>query len=147
MKRVLPPTYFLLALIAMGVLHVVWPAGRYLRFPATLVGLGPLALGVLLNVLADRQFRRHQTTVKPHERSSALVTAFPFSVTRHPMYLGLMLMLAGVAILLGSVSPLAVVLGFAVLLDLRFARVEEMVLAETFGEAWEVYRMRVRRWL
>jgi protein-S-isoprenylcysteine O-methyltransferase Ste14 len=107
----------------------------------------PLVIGIALNVAADRQFKHHQTTVKPFERSSALVTAFPFSLSRNPMYVGITLMLAGVALLLGTVSPLLPVAAFAILMDIHFVRMEERMLAEAFGSEWDNYRARVRRWL
>ena len=147
MKKVLPPTYFLLALVGMTLLHFVWPLGRYLLFPLTLIGLAPLLIGVLLNLVADREFKRRATTVKPFEQSSALVTAFPFSLSRNPMYLGVALMLLGVAMLFGTISPLIPVVVFCILMDVKFVRVEERMLAETFGTEWEQYRSRVRRWL
>lgn len=85
----------------MTLLHLLWPIYRYLHFPLSLVGLVPIALGAFLNVVADRQFKRHETTVKPFEDSSALITVFPFSISRNPMYLGLTLVLLGVALLFG----------------------------------------------
>ena len=147
MKRALPPTYFLLALVAMALLHLLWPIRRYSEFPLTMVGFVPLAFGVFLNVVADRQFKRHRTTVKPFERSATLVTGFPFSISRNPMYLGVALMLLGIALLLGTVSPLMPAVAFAILMDVRFIRVEEGMLAESFGPKWEQYRALVRRWL
>jgi protein-S-isoprenylcysteine O-methyltransferase Ste14 len=145
--KVLPPVYFLGALVAMAALHYLWPVAQYLSFPRTLIGLLPLGIGVGLNIAADRQFKRHQTTVKPFQRSSALVTGFPFSLSRNPMYVGLALLLVGIALLLGTVTPWLPAVAFPILLDLRFIRMEERMLAETFGSEWEQYRARVRRWL
>ncbi len=147
MKDVNPPAYFLIALLGMIGLHSIWPAGRYAAFPLTLLGLLPLFVGILLNLVADREFKRHATTVKPFERSTALITSFPFSVSRNPMYLGLTSMLLGVALLLGTASPLIVPVAFAVLMDQRFIRAEERMMQETFGMEWERYAARVRRWL
>jgi len=147
LSKTLPPTYFLLALVAMPALHLVWPLLRYWEFPINLIGLVPLACGIVLNVVADRQFKHHQTTVKPFEKSSALVTAFPFSFSRNPMYLGITLMLLGVALHFGTVSPLVPVAAFAILMDLYFIRVEERMLADSFSHDWEKYRSLVRRWL
>lgn len=147
MKKTLPPTFFLLALILMVTLHFAWPIQRYWTFPLNLVGLAPLFVGIGLNVAADRLFSRHRTTVKPFEQSSALVTAFPFSISRNPMYLGVTLMLIGIALLLGTVSPLLSVTAFALLMDQRFVKMEERMLAERFGDQWEQYHSRVRRWI
>ncbi len=145
--KVLPPMYLLLALVAMAGLHSLWPVAQYLSFPGSLIGLVPLGAGVVLNIAADRQFKRHQTTVKPFQRSSALVTGFPFSLSRNPMYVGLTLWLVGLALLLGTVTPWVPAVAFPILMDLRFVRVEERMLAETFGSEWESYRARVRRWI
>lgn len=147
MKRALPPTYVLLAIVGMTLLHFVLPLGRYWSFPLTLIGIGPLVLGIILNLTADRQLKRHRTTVKPFERSSSLVTSFPYSVSRNPMYLGITLMLLGVALLFGTVSPLLLAVLFPIVLERRFIRLEERMLAEAFGGEWERYRARVRRWL
>jgi len=147
MRKVLPPTYFLLALVAIPALHFLWPIRRYWEFPINLVGLVPLLCGIVLNAVADRQFKHHQTTVKPFERSSALVTVFPFSFSRNPMYLGITLMLLGVALFFGTVSPLLPAGAFAILMDLHFIRVEERMLADSFSDEWEQYSTRVRRWL
>ncbi len=123
------------------------PLYRYWTFPAALLGILPLLLGVLINVLADKQFHLNQTTVKPFERSSTLVTSFPFSVSRNPMYVGITLMLLGVAMLLGTVTSFVPVLAFPVLMDRLFVRMEESMLAEAFGVEWERYDSSVRRWL
>ncbi len=147
MGKVLPPVYFLLALATMVGLHLLWPVAQYLSLPRNLVGLLPLTIGVSLNVVADREFKRHRTTVKPFERSSALVTAFPFSLSRNPMYLGITLMLVGVALLLGTVSTLLPAAAFPVLMDIRFVRMEERMLADAFSSEWRTYCARVRRWL
>jgi protein-S-isoprenylcysteine O-methyltransferase Ste14 len=147
MKKALPPTYLLLALAVMAALHLALPVCRYWSFPLALAGAVPLALGVLLNLMADRQFKTHETTVKPFQRSSALVTGFPFSISRNPMYLGMALLLLGVALLLGTVTALVPVVIFPFVVDRVFIRVEERMLAETFGREWEEYRARVRRWI
>ena len=146
-KKPLPPTYVLLALVVMALLHWSTPVVRFLSFPATLVGSVPLVLGVVLNLAADRQFKLHQTTVKPYQTSSALITTFPFSISRNPMYLGLTLVLVGVALFLGSLSALVPVVIFPCLMDRVFIRVEERMLAETFGPEWEAYCSNVRRWI
>ncbi len=147
MGKVLPPVYYKLALATMVGLHFLWPVTSYLSRPWSLIGLLPLAIGISLNVVADGEFKRYQTTVKPFERSSALVTAFPFSLSRNPMYVGVTLMLAGVALLLGTLSALLPTAAFPVLMDIRFVRMEERMLADAFGSEWQEYRARVRRWL
>jgi protein-S-isoprenylcysteine O-methyltransferase Ste14 len=146
-RRILPPVYLAIAVVAILACHLVLPLARFIAFPVTLIGLLPIAAGVALNLSADAAFKARGTTVKPFERSSSLVTKGVFGLSRNPMYLGMALLLLGLALLLGTLTPFVIVLAFAVLLDLRFIRAEERMLAETFGDDWQAYRRRVRRWL
>jgi protein-S-isoprenylcysteine O-methyltransferase Ste14 len=57
------------------------------------------------------------------------------------------LILFGIAILLGSLSPFAVVMAVPVLLDRGFISSEERMLEDAFGEQFREYRKRVRRWI
>jgi protein-S-isoprenylcysteine O-methyltransferase Ste14 len=147
MKKPLPPFYLFMALVVMATLHFALPVYRYWTLPVSLLGVVPLTLGIALNLSADQAFTKHNTTVKPFEQSSALVTGFPFSISRNPMYLGLTLMLIGVALFLGSISALVPALVFPYLMSRVFIREEEQMLAATFGTVWAEYRSAVRRWI
>jgi protein-S-isoprenylcysteine O-methyltransferase Ste14 len=146
-KRLLPPVYFLIAILLGVALHFALPLRIVIPLPWSLLGVWPLLLGIILNVLADRSLKRHETAVKPFEPSRALVTDGVYRVSRHPMYLGMVLILAGIAVLLGSLTPWFILLLLAVVLDARFIRIEESMLEETFGEAYRAYRKRARRWI
>jgi protein-S-isoprenylcysteine O-methyltransferase Ste14 len=63
------------------------------------------------------------------------------------MYLGAILLVSGVALLLGSVTPLLVVIAFFVILQEGFIRHEERLLEQRFGEEYRNYGRSVRRWL
>jgi len=146
MKRVLPPTYLLGAIAAAITLHFAAPVHTLLDLPWRWAGVVPLLAGIMLNLLADRHFKKHDTTVKPFAPSDALVTDGVFRLTRNPMYLGMVLILLGIALLLGSTSPLLAVVVLAVLLDRVFITEEERMLEEVFGDAFRSYKARVRRW-
>jgi len=142
-----PPVYFSLCLALMVLLHLFVPGGTALGFPWRALGIVPLVLGILLNLAADRLFRRHGTAVKPLGQSTGLVTGGVFRVSRHPMYLGFVLILLGIALLMGSLTPYALVFGFGLFLDRVFVWFEERKLEATFGQAWLDYTKRVRRWV
>lgn len=63
------------------------------------------------------------------------------------MYVGMVLILVGAAIAWGSVSSWIVPAGFALVLQWRFIAMEEKMLSQEFGAAYEEYRRRVRRWI
>jgi len=146
-KKILPPTYLLAALALMVALHLLLPGPRLLSGLFTLLGLVPLLAGVAINLVADGEFKRLGTTVKPGEESTTLVTTGVFRLSRNPMYLGFVLVLVGVALQLGTLTPWIVVLAFVVLVDVLFIRPEEDMLEETFGQAFLDYKRRTRRWL
>jgi len=145
--RPLPPSFLLIALLLMPVVHVLVPLRQIIPFPVNLVGVIPIVVGVFLDFAADAQFKRHRTTVKPFEDSAALVTTGVYAGTRHPMYLGFVLILLGVAVLFGSLGPFAIVAVFPAVMEAIFIRTEERMLAARFGEQWVAYRAKVRRWI
>ena len=146
-KPVLPPTYLLIAIVIMVALHFIFPTVIIIRMPWNLLGVIPLAVGVILNLIADRDFKKHRTTVKPFEESTVLITTGVYQLSRNPMYLGFELILIGVALLLGSLTPLAVVILFPILMESLFIRAEEQMLARQFGPSWLTYQEEVRRWI
>ena len=94
-------------------------------------------------------FRKAKTTVNPlrPQRSSAVVTDGVYRVTRNPMYLGLVLILLGLAVFLASPWALMGPVAFGAFITRFQIRPEERVLAERFGAAYTEYCARVRRWL
>lgn len=143
----LPPAFLLLSILAMAALHFLAPVNRIVSLPWSLLGLVALACGFVINVVADRAFRRAGITVKPFEDSAALIRSGVYRFSRHPMYLGLVLIVVGIAILLGSLTPFFVIPAFVVLLDRRFIVAEERMLERRFGESWVEYKAGVRRWI
>lgn len=145
--RIVPPLYFLASLAAMVFFDRVVPGARIIRTPATLAGVMPLVVGLGLVVTTVAALRRHHTAVRPSREPTTLVTGGTFRVSRNPIYLGMVMMLAGVAVLLGSVTPFCVVAAFAWWMHARFVRYEESVLLDRFGEQYRQYQAAVRRWV
>ncbi len=145
--RVEPPLYLFASLATIIVLHLFLPGAKIISAPWNLIGVLLLAVGIVLNLIADKSFKERETSVKPLEESARLVTTGVFRLSRHPMYLGFVLILLGAAVLSGSMTPFLVVLVFLVFMDTVFIRFEEKKLAQTFGDAWLDYTHLVRRWI
>ena len=146
-RRVYPPVYFLAALMAIAGLHFLLPELRWLERPATYAGGLFVLVGLILALVSSELFRRSGTTIKPFEPSTALVTRGPFRLSRNPMYLGMVLVLFGCAILLGTVWPLPVIPLFIWLITSRFIVHEEQMMEQVFGDEYRAYRRRTRRWI
>lgn len=145
--KIMPPTWMSIAIITMLILNFVFPMASVVPPLWNLMGLVFMSSGVILNLIADKAFHQVDTTVKPFRESSSLVTRGVFQISRNPMYLGMVLVLAGIAILLRSFSPYLVIIAFVILIDRTYVRVEEYMLAKKFGAAWDRYKSKTRRWL
>jgi protein-S-isoprenylcysteine O-methyltransferase Ste14 len=146
-KQFLPTHYLLIAVAILPALHFLWAGKTIIPPPWNLLGLIPLAGGILINLAADGALHKAGTTVMPDKESAELVTGGAYRISRNPMYLGFVLVLAGVAVLLGSLTPWIVVPLFALLMDRLFIAPEERMLEARFGPAWKDYASRVRRWI
>ena len=151
MRTGIPPLALtFLAGLAMWVIAKVFPRLTFdLPFAAALAGVIATA-GLVVCVLGVLPFRHARTTLDPTrpERASTLVTTGIFSVTRNPMYLGMLLVLVGWGICLANPAGLLLAPpAFVLYLD-RFQIVpEERALAAAFAAEYAEYAGRVRRWI
>lgn len=116
-KKIMPTTFLLIAIVVLIALHFLYPGIRIIPPLWNLLGVIPLTLGITINLVADRAFHRAHTTVKPFEESSVLITNSVFRISRNPMYLGFVLILIGIAFLVGTLTPYVVVLAFAIYIE------------------------------
>ena len=92
-------------------------------------------------------FKRAGTPIIPFEKSTSLLTHGIYRYTRNPIYLGMLIILAGAAVFLGSLTPFLVLPVFFFIIQEGYIRHEEPFLERIFGEQYRAYRRRVRRWL
>lgn len=145
--RILPPVYLLAAVLLMLGLHYWLPLRQLITWPWRWVGAAVCGAGLCLGIWSVMSFVRHKTTIKPGAVSSHLLTEGPFRFSRNPIYLGMVLILAGTALLLGSVTPWVAIPLFIWMISRNIIPVEEAMLTETFGDSYRQYQRRVRRWL
>lgn len=146
-RKILPPVYLLLSLAAMAALHYFLPLLQLITPPWSAAGLGFIVSGVIIAAAAAFSFRRAGTPVIPFEPSTALVTDGLYRRTRNPMYLGMVLVLAGAALLFGSLSVWLPVPVFILIIRNNFILGEERFLEEIFGKQYTDYKNKVGRWL
>jgi protein-S-isoprenylcysteine O-methyltransferase Ste14 len=134
---------------------VMWAVDRKLelgKFESAL--LAPVAgvlliVGLLLMFVAVASFVAAKTTVNPlrPSRASSLVTTGIFRISRNPIYLGDLLVLAALAVWLGNLVNVVLLFPFVWYIN-RFQIIpEERVLEKLFGASYVAYCSRVRRWL
>ena len=87
-----------------------------------------------------------QGTPAPFDPPRRLVIRGPYRFVRNPMYIGAGLALGGAALFYGSLPVLGYTLLFFLASHLFVRWYEEPALQRTFGEEYEAYCRRVRRW-
>ena len=122
MRRIdIPPVWLVGFAIMAWVQARVLPLGLSLDGALTDLLSGVLiGGGIILAVMAFVEFRRHRTTVIPHETSSAMVQTGVYKRSRNPIYLGDVLILAGLILRFDAVLSLLLVPVFVWVLERRF---------------------------
>ncbi len=149
MPRIPPPIIALIAAFMIWALAHFLPVIRF-RFPMQVVAaIGLALLGIALDIYAAIHFRLAKTTVNPItiENASSLVTRGPFAISRNPMYLGMVVFLAGVAVYEGGASGFIMLPLFVAYITAFQITPEERVMRRKFGDEYATYCARVRRWI
>ncbi len=144
-----PPLLFFVILIAGEAIAHFYP----LEFlpegltPRLASALPLFAVALLLGVAAFRAFHRSHTSARFGQSVSSLVQNGPYRISRNPLYVALLLVLAGFALELNNAWLLIGAPLLFGLLDRVVVRREEQFLTALFGAEYLTYRNRVRRWL
>jgi protein-S-isoprenylcysteine O-methyltransferase Ste14 len=146
-----PPPLLARAALGSG-LALDWLAPAYVLtvlLPGSaraVLGVLLLAAGAGLAIPAVLAFRAAGTHVEPWKPASALVTGGIFRRLRNPMYVGVALALAGIAVLLASDWTLVMTVVFALVIHNGVVKREERYLEAKFGDAYRRYRQSVPRY-
>ena len=114
---------------------------------ACAVGLS--CAGIVFALAGVFAFRKVKTTVNPTnpENTSTVVASGIYAVTRNPMYLGFLLILAGWAVFLAHLPSFLFLPVFVLYMNRFQIGPEERVLTDRFGSEFIAYMQSVRRWL
>ncbi|MDP5253043.1 MULTISPECIES: isoprenylcysteine carboxylmethyltransferase family protein [unclassified Vibrio] len=144
----IPPPVLLLicAAIAYGLSHIKglsWAMPRQ-----TLVAVVTLIFAVTIAIAALIPFIKHKTTINPHhiERTRYLIEDGIYAHSRNPMYLSLALILFAYSYTLSSPLSLLSCFVFVAYLNTFQIAPEEALLKQKFGDQYQAYCARVRRW-
>lgn len=118
------------------------PNLRAILIPLWLAGIAIIAVAII-------QFARLKTTANPlePEKSTSLSTNGIYRFTRNPMYLGMAVLLLTWGVFLGNPLNLVSLAGFVFVITQWQIKPEEAALRGLFGDEYEMYCRRVRRWI
>ncbi len=147
--KIPPPLVMIIFAAAMWLISITFPG---IPTPGEIRGaaFGMLALlGFSFALAGALAFRKAKTTVNPTKPGSAssLVTSGIYKFTRNPMYVGLLCILIGWGVFLSNLFALASAAGFVLYMNRFQIAPEERALEALFGDAFQAYKEKVRRWL
>jgi len=143
-----PPIALVMAFIAGLALDWISPLPFVpVGLPHVWAGAGVLVLGLALVIWAIRTLKAGGTPVQGYKPTSAIIDRGPYSFTRNPIYGGMFVGLAGLAVAFDTLWLLAALVVFFAIVRFGVVAREEAYLERKFGDAYREYRGRVRRWL
>jgi protein-S-isoprenylcysteine O-methyltransferase Ste14 len=133
----------------MYVLTRLWPEPRLGLDHRILVGTIIALAGLMLGAISLLMFRRAGTTINPIaiDKATSLVRTGPFRFSRNPMYLGMAIILAGLAVAFGVWVGFLMLPIFVFYITTFQIKPEEEALRNKFGSEFEDYCSKVRRWI
>ncbi len=147
--KVPPPAVALVIAVLMWLLARATPALAFTIPVRILIAVILAVAGVVTAVAGVTTFSRAKTTVNPHtpQKSSSLVSWGIYSITRNPMYLGLLFVLTAWAVFLSNPLPFLLLPVYMLYINRLQIEPEERALTSLFGRDFAAYQSRVRRWI
>jgi protein-S-isoprenylcysteine O-methyltransferase Ste14 len=142
-----PPLIYVVGLVAGYLLERKYPVATLPRNLSIAGGIVLCVAGLLVIRSAARTVWKANSSIIPMRPTTAIVSEGVFQLTRNPMYLGMVVIYVGIALLIRS--PWALVLLPLVVLgvDRLVIAKEERYLRGKFGETYGNYCSKVRRWI
>lgn len=112
------------------------------------LGLCIITLGFLALVSSVLRFATEgKGTLAPIDPTKKLVVHGLYKYSRNPMYIGVLMILAGESLYFESYVMMVYMIVFCLIFTLFIMLVEEPRLKREFGESYKEYSKKVRRWL
>ena len=126
---------------------VLFPPPRLPVPMAQVLGAAFIGSGILISIWAVRTMRSRGASPDALRPPATLLTTGAFGFSRNPIYLGFVLFYAGVGLLLNSLWIVLLTPAVVVALTLEIIVRDERLLEKRFGDEFDTYRAKVRRWV
>ena len=136
---------FIAAIILQKAIPISIPP--YLTIARIIFGIALISVGVFLVINARRELAQHMQPTDPGLPTTTIVITGIFSISRNPLYLGGVSVLAGIALLFNWPWVLLFLLPAIIACHYILIAPEEKYLAGKFGNEYINYSSSVRRWI
>ena len=147
--KIPPPVYAIIIRILMWLLNRYFPVLQMIDSPWNRTGIVIMIIAGSSDLWSLFLFFKKHTTPNPMkpQNTTGIVTTGLYRFSRNPMYAGLLTILTGYAVWLGSLIPFLLLPVFYWLITEMQIKAEEKILEQKFGDEYLNYKNRVRRWL
>ena len=146
-RFVIPPVLVLMLLGGMLLVDRMLPTPEVVKPPFTWLGSVGVLLGLVIAQGHARLFRASGMNIQTFGEPSGLCERGLFSRSRNPMYLGMLVLLSGAALWMGSLAAFAGPLAFFFAARFWYILYEEARMKDKYGTRYDDYCRRVPRWL
>ncbi len=127
-----------------GLVAAIWdlvrqPENLYLLSVPNIVGLALFVIGLTIALAAVVTLRRSYAATLVIREDHQLITHGIYHFTRHPVYLGVIIIITGVPVYASSLYGL-LTMSALIPLILNRIRMEERLLSEEFGDVYRTYK-------
>lgn len=144
--RIPTPIWLILLIIVALVADLLFTIPVLVQYKPA--GIALIVLGFVLSGWGRLTFRNQGAEIVPwSEAHGTLVGSGPFRFTRNPMYLGIVVIGLGAALLAGTWLMWLVPIAIFALDNFVIIPFEESSMERAYGDAYRAYRARVRRWI
>jgi protein-S-isoprenylcysteine O-methyltransferase Ste14 len=149
-KGTVPPPIIFFAFVILG-----YAANRIMPFDfifsawavRLLVGMPIFIISGIIAVSAVVVMMKNKTAINYNNPTTKFLSKGPFSFTRNPLYLSLLLAMAAIAVIANSVWYLIFFVIMFLIFNFGIVAREERYLTKSFGDEYIQYKNKVRRWV
>lgn len=143
-----PPILFIASIILILLIHfylnlIIFPSTIFLYIISYIL----IFIGIIFIISSIYSLMKNNTDIHPFRKPRILVTNFPFSISRNPIYLSFILFLISFSLYLRSVLGFIPVIAFYFIIEKNVINEEEKIIYKSFGKKYLDYKNKVRRWI
>ena len=136
----------LVAIALQLAVHLSFPRAS-ITLAFILAGIILILAGIAIIILARQEFAQHGQPTDPGRPTSKVVTTGIFSISRNPLYLGIVCFLVGLSLAFNLPWVLILLLPALIACHYILIAPEERYLTAKFGEEYSRYTATVHRWI
>lgn len=146
MIKNIPPTYLFLSLLYMVGVNFFVQGYAFMPGSSRWLGMALAAAAGCLVMYVRLVMKKHQTS-HTFDKSTTVIDKSFFSLSRNPIYLGMVLVLIGMCTWMNNAWTFPAPIFFFLVMQFKFIPFEEKKMEQELGAKYLEYKKRVRRWI